>query len=387
MIRVKLLSEPDYRTLLWTQGAFRAYEERQFYDLLREKGDFTDAESLALLRHLHGEEAVAGKWYRRTTAAGTPCIPAISPEAMYGLVVLENSRKGCYTPIEEAFTDFEVEQRMEGRMEDHHNPLIWQVFAQLDLDILLTFRKKEFSFAWEIPIEEEFILENYPLNGVPTEVRVVHDYFPEPELRDGEWCVQNFFYDLKYQWDEDADELLKTLEQELADRTPLLKGLFPLHTFEAMCQSEESFNRIRDEQEAPPQFSWRVLNHMDRLPPQGESRRLLYLIIETYDDGQYCLREEISVKYPNYMEMLSEAIEAARPDCETFVMPVDVNECMGSAEDICKAVCAFRLHEGVIETFDKTEGLRVFERTLRGAVKPDVRTQTESGDGDAETLE
>ena len=53
MIRVKLLSEPDYRALLCKPGAFRAYEERQFYDLLREKGDFTDAESLALLRHLH----------------------------------------------------------------------------------------------------------------------------------------------------------------------------------------------------------------------------------------------------------------------------------------------------------------------------------------------
>lgn len=368
MIRVRLLTEPEYRKLWRTNPRFRDYNERQFYDLLREKRDFADAESLALLRHLHGEEAAAEKWYRRTTSDGKPCIPAISREAMYGLVVIENSRQGRYTPIVEAFTDFEVQERMEDSVGDHENPLVWQVFARLDMDILLTFRKKDFSFVWEIPIDEEFILENYPLNGVPTEVHVVSDYLPEPEQRDGVWYVYNYFYEQKYWWGDDVPEVLELLRREFTGQPPLAKGMFPLETFEAMCQpdsEQESFNRIRDEQEEKDQKTCRVLNHMDYLPAQGDARRLLYLIIEEYDDGNFCLRDEISVKYPNYGEMFYEAMELARPGCEVFVMPVDVNECMGCAEDIRKAVCAFRVCEGVIETFGPDEGMRKFAQILR----------------------
>ena len=354
------------------------YCESQFYDLLRRKGEFTDAESLTLLRHLHGEEAVTEKWYRRTTAAGMPCLPAISPEAMYGLVVIENSRQGRYTPILESFTDYEVNCRMKETADgDHENPLVWQVFAKLDMDILLTFRKKDFSFAWEIPIDEEFILENYFMDGVPTEVHVVSEYLQEPEQRNGAWYVHNFFYEQKYWWGNDTAEILDLLQQEFGWQPPLAKGVFSLQAFEAMCWPDKDdcsgWNRVQDEQEASEQSVWQVVNHMDYLPDTGESRRLLYIIIEEYDDGFVCLRDEVSVKYPNYGEMLYEAMAAAKPNCEVFLIPVDVNECMGCAEDLRKAVCAFRMADGMIETFGPNEGLREFEKTLRRAIEAKAR--------------
>lgn len=393
MIRVRLLSEPEYRAMWQTDPGFREYNESQFYDLLREKGDFTDQESLALLRHLHGEQAVAEKWYRRTTSEGRPCIPAISPEAMYGLVVIENSRQGRYTPIEDAFAAFAVEQRMEqNSMGDPDIPLVWQVFAQLDMDILLTYRKKDFSFAWEIPIDEEFILENYPIDGIPTEVHIIQDYLYEPEQRDGVWYAHNSFYNQKYGWERDTTEILEFLHQEFSGLAPLAKGLFPLETFEAMCWPREDgqqliLNRIRDEQEEEERRPWRVLNHMDYLPEGGDSRRLMYLIIEEYEDGQISLQDNISVKYPNYGELLEEAMSLAKPDCEIFILTVDVNECMGCAEDLRKAVCAFRVCGDIIETFGPAEGLREFERTLRQAVESGVRIRTESEGTNAETME
>lgn len=43
----------------------------------------------------------------------------------------------------------------------------------MDLDILLTYRIKDFGFVADIPIDEEFILENYPIYSVPTDVHVV----------------------------------------------------------------------------------------------------------------------------------------------------------------------------------------------------------------------
>lgn len=392
MIRVRLLTEPEYRALLREKPDYRDYTESRFYDLLREKGDFTDAESLALIRHLHGEEAVTGKWYCRTTADGKPCIPAISREAMYGLVVIENSRQGRYTPLLEAFTDYEVQERMEDNaMGDHVNPLVWQAFARLDMDILLTFRLKDLDFSWSIPIEEEFILENYLINGVPTEVHIIDEYLHEPELRDGVWVAHNFLYDQKYWWGSDTAEILKFLDLEFARRTPLVKGLFPLHAFEAMCRPSDDrdlfdLNRIQEEQEEE-QNPWQVLNHMDYLPEGGDSRRLLYLIIEEYGDGNFCLRDEISVKYPNYEEMLYEAMQAAKPDCEVFMLPVDVNECMGCAEDIRKAVCAFRMCGRVIETFGPEEGLREFETLLRQAVEAEACARRETEEQDAQTME
>jgi len=258
MIRVKLLSEPEYRALQKAQAVCSDYDASQFYDLLRSKGEFTDAESLTLLRHLHGEEAAAGKWYRRTTADGTPCLPAISPEAMYGLVVIENSRNGRYTPMAGAFTAIETEIRMEESLGGSPvSPLVWQAFAQLDMDILLVFRKKDFSFAWEIPIEEAFILENYPMDGKPVAVHVVSEYLREPEQRDGVWYVHNFFYDQKYSWSEDTGEILECLRQEFMGQPPLIKGLFPLETFEAMCRPGETEDpcigcRLYEEPEQSP---------------------------------------------------------------------------------------------------------------------------------------
>ena len=383
MMRVRLLSEQDFIKLCREEKRYMDYDERQFCELLREKGDFTDEESLTLLRHLHGEACVTGKWYRTVTADGRPCIPAISREAMYGLVVIENSRKGLYTPIKEDLSAFEGESRR-GRTvgDDCVAPVVWKAFEELGMDILLTFRKKDFSFAWEIPVEGEFILEQYPVNGVPTDVHMTEEYLGEPELRDGQWYMHNSFYEDRYDWVKDTKMLLDVLHDSLMGETPLAKGIFSMEEFWAMCKQEISIGEsplrqmryeqeekaigITREEELSP---WKVVNHMDYLPEAGEARRLLYLIIEEYDDGRFCLRDMISVKYPSYEEMFCEAEEMKQPGCEVFVLPVDVNECMGCAQEIHRAVCAFRVTADVIETFGPKEGLLEFEKTLRRAVE------------------
>ena len=387
MIRVKLLTEPAYHDLCWKEKRCRTYAPSAFYDLLREKGAFTDPESIALLRHLHGETAVTEKWYARTTTDGNPCISAISPEAMYGLVVIENSRNGLYTELEDAFTEFEVGIRMDARSGGYRHqryPLVWTAFANLEMEILLTFRIKDFGFSWEIPLEEDFILEDYPIQGVPTDVHVVQEHLREPEQRDGQWYIHNFFYDRKYNWIESREELLSLLEEDFKGLNPLATGIFSLEEFEQMCwkrdaEHEGFWPRIKDmeaQEEAqengePP---LRVINHMAYLPEEGESRRLCLLFIEEHKDGRFRLWEETSVKYPSYEELFYEAKKQQKTDCEIFMMPVDVNEVLMHSADIHQAVCAFRVAEGVIETFGPEDGLREFTRTLRRAM--DSRTYT-----------
>ena len=119
---------------------------------------------------------------------------------------------------------------------------------------------------------------------------------------------------------------------------------------------------------------------MDYLPAESESRRLVYMIIEKHTDGSYCLRERVSEKYPEYEELLNQALEFAIPDGEVLVLPVDVDEILRCAADVGKAVCAFRAAEGVVETFGWQEGLLEFAALLQEA-RDSGRCSTQEDDG------
>lgn len=398
MIRVKLLSEPDYEQMCREQSC-TVYRESDFFELLREKKVFSDVDSCRLLRLLHGDAAVEQRWYGLVTQEGKPCLPAISQEAKYGLTVIENSRRGVYTDIVDEFTEFQVEARM-GDQSGRHGaiPLVWDAFAALEVDILLFFRKKDFSFGWDIPLKNGFLLENYPGEEGPIEVQVRKDRFGDPVEENGVLQVSNFFYDQQYDWTREVGELLEELGELNGFREPLVKGMMPLAEFQWMIGSED-YGRNWELWEGKEQLGYenlmdyclenidlcdisavldaqgdqqrhagtRVLNHMDYLPDSSSARRLAYLIIEKHDDGSYQLQSQISVKYPSYGEMLEEAMEMAIPDGEVLVMPVNVEEIMMRAADIKKALCAFRVAGNLIETFGKEEGLIEFAALLKEA--------------------
>lgn len=365
MMRVRLLSEPE----LCQMGQKCAdYCPSQYFDLLREKGDFNDPDSLLLLKTLHGDEAVEGKWYRRENRAGEPCLPAISPEAMYGLVVLENSRKGIYTIIPEEFTEDETEYRMERAAGRNRTwPLVWDAFAAMEREVLLAFRRKNFSFGGDIPLDNEFLLENYPVDGVPSEVWVENRRFGKKETVDGVFHVGNCFYDLRYCWREDPEELIRVIDGEQSF-IPLPLGELSEREFLNLCSRRNACEDYwdPDREELSPR---RIINHARFCPEDADARRLLYLIVEKHGDGTYRLREETSVKYPTYVEMYEAAAGMGVPGGETFVLPVDVEERMNRALDIQKTLAAFRVAGNVIETFGPKEGLMEFQTLLRKAVE------------------
>ena len=186
----------------------------------------------------------------------------------------------------------------------------------------------------------------------------------ESEERADKRYVENFFYDQQYRWTEDLEEVLESVRQETIHQLPLAKGELTLTAFQEMC-GQEDFGRFDWEPYDQPEEPWTILNHMDFVPQTGESRRLLYLVIEAYHNGRVCLDDVISVKYPNYGDMLTEAMAMGKENCEVLILPVDVNEVMGCAEDVRKALCAFRVSDNVVETFGPTEGLMEFARVLK----------------------
>lgn len=370
MMRVRLLSEPEFRQML-QEGTCREYRDSNFYTLLREKGDFTDEASCCLLRALHGDDAVEGKWYSRTTPEGKPCLPAISPEAQYGLVVVENSRNEIYTPIDNRFSAFEVQRRMESRASSRCSiPLVWDAFAALDMDILLVFRKKDFDFAWDIRLGNDFILENYRYGGVVMEA-LVEDGRTTDELgADGVLRVDNSFYNQQYAWFQEPKELLEVLREQNCETVPLVRGELTLGELYRLCDGSDDVDRS-DWESGTGEAPWlkgRVLNHMDYRPEEPESRNAVYMVVEKHPDGSFLLGSRISGKYPYYMEMVEQVMEMAIPGGEIMVLAVDVNGTMRCAADVNKAVCAFRIVDGLVETFGRQEGLLVFGETLQDAL-------------------
>ena len=73
MIRVRLVSEPEYEKMR-QDGICREYCVDDFYDLLREKRDFTDGDSSLLLRLLRG---VAGLGQGLSLQSGLPAVQMV----------------------------------------------------------------------------------------------------------------------------------------------------------------------------------------------------------------------------------------------------------------------------------------------------------------------
>lgn len=367
MIRVRLLKEPEYRRML-KEGTCAAYEERQFCRLLDQGRDFSDEASRALLRTLHGE-AMADKCCRRVTQAGKSCLPALSTEAKYGLTALENSADGVYTIMEARFFPYQTGSRLNhmGKFRNCGYPLIWDVFAALDRDVLFALRAKDIPFMGTLHLGNDFLLENYPYHGVPTMAWVEEKRIQDTKEKDGILRVSNCFHRLRFDWTQETEDVLDTLRLLTWPPMPLACGEMSLEAFRHMCGAclGGPDDPETDGESARPDM--RVFNHMAYLPREPYAHRPELMVVEVHDDGHCCLRRSFSETHPSYLDLLAQVMDLTIPDGEVVVLAVDRDEPMRSAGDIEQAMCAFRLVGRTVETFGRQEGLLVFEETLRRA--------------------
>ena len=366
MIRVRLLKEPEFRRML-REGTCAVYGERQFARLLDEGRDFSDEASRALLRTLHGE-AMADKCCRRVTQAGKPCLPALSSEAKYGLTALANSADGVYTIMEERFFPYETGARLDhvGKFRNYGYPMLWDVFAALDQDVLFALRAKDIPFMGTVHLGTDFLLENYPWHGVPTMAWVEERRIQETE-KDGMLRVSNCLHDLRFDWTQDTEEVLDTLR--LLTHPPMLMacGEMSLDGFRRMCRACLGGSDELEADEGMENPETRVFNHMAYLPQEPNAHRPELMVVEVHDDGHCCLNRSFSEKHPSYLDLLAQVMDFAIPDGEVMVLVVDTDEPLRSARDMEQAMCAFRLVGRTVETYGRQEGLQVFEETLRRA--------------------
>lgn len=398
MIRVRMVTEPEYRDM---REQVRVYSEVDFYDLLLKGGEraFQDPASQALIRGLHGTRAVEEKWCSKRTPEGKLCLPALSNEAKYGLVLLHNSAQGLYTLFDREFGEFEAMCRMEGAIgaDQPKTLLVWDVLSRLEQDALIVFRKKDFDCCWDIPVGTPFLLENFRMPDAPADAApvpaMVDNRWGELRMEDGILHTGNFFYDQMYRWQRNLPGLLKEVECLLCDITPLPRP--------DDCYTPEEFDRLDkagDWEGLYPEVQqeiWRygfehlpedmrIRDHMVYIPEDADNRRIPFLAIRRRADGRFELREDISVKWPCYGEMLDAALKMRAPDGETLVLAVDRDEIMRCAEDLRYTVCAFRMEGEELELFGWEEGLYRFGRMIQEMLASGQDMEQAAIDGERE---
>ena len=366
MIRVRLLKEPEYRRML-REGTCAVYGEHQFCRLLDEGRDFFDEASRTLLRTLHGE-AMADKCCWRVTQAGKPCLPALSSEAKYGLTALANSADGVYTIMEARFFPYETGVRINrmGKFRNCGYPMLWDVFAALDQDVLFALRAKDIPFMGTVHLGTDFLLENYPWQGVPTMAWVEERRIQDRE-EDGMLRVSNCLHDLRFDWTQETGEVLETLRLLTQPPMPLACGEMSLDEFRRICRACLGGPDDPEADRGLENPEMRVFNHMAYLPEEPDAHRPELMVVEVHDDGCCRLDRCFSEKNPSYLDLLAQVMDLAIPDGEVVVLAVDRDEPLRSARDIEMAMCAFRIVGHTVETFGRQEGLQVFEETLRRA--------------------
>lgn len=365
MICIKLLSEPEYEDAKYQgyrtsepkyekvlQGKeYREYHKNDFYHLLRKKREFADEESCALLRYMHGEVAVREKLYRYVTPEGKACMPAISEETMYGLVLIENSRRGIYTSYEHEYN------RYYHFWDAEPSPKVWDILDELGMDILLMFRKKDLRwFSDRIPLQRPFIVENYPINGILQEVYVYTNWGDIFGEQYGLTWISNEFSGVRYQWQEDIGGILEAIDSALDNRVPNFAGVL---------------TRWFKREEIDPEEFDLTLGY-GRIP---------CLVVEEYHDGSYCLYTELEPDYGawdesiNYWMVYCLACNLGRRkgDANLLILPLAVDEWMSCAQDIENAGCVFRVSGDDVLMAEKTQGLYELRKILKKIQEGDFR--------------
>ena len=208
MIKVRLYnSRKDTLDSIRERNIASNYTERDFFWLVQgsicdkeKKPPFRDEDSLRFIREIDKAELVGGEdWYSVVTPFGRTNVTALCGGTKFSLVLINNSRHGLYTAIDEG----------QGYGED-----IWGRLADLSTDILVAFdlSKLDPSFA-SLPIMADYEVENFPYEG--REVRAVISYqkYVREHMEDGVYYGGNTFFEIAYRWYKDVDGIINMAER------------------------------------------------------------------------------------------------------------------------------------------------------------------------------
>ena len=328
-------------------------------------------------------------WYSLILDGDRYCIMQYDFAVVYGLFVLRQSRKGRYTLFQDR-----------GFMNIQNKFSIWDALAMMETEVLIAVDPYEMHDVLWIPSRvcsmEGYLLDNFPVY-YPYSFRGIElsreKLFPGKN-KDGREMSLNYDGEFDYDWRDHLEEIRKDISMKYPDTKVLMElpaeeigfGAFAEKLIGCGYGAEDIGEYL--EPENPAREKLRIINHMRFLPEDAFScwRRPPFVRMKKREDGSILLSEYLSWKWPNYLELLAQAVEimedtADDPESENHPNKLSKNRktvqtvwelLVVTASDetvnFPDVICGFLLRDSVIECFDAEQAARMFAGEL-GKIK------------------
>lgn len=362
---------------------------------------FRDQESQRLLKESYGVTFVSDDdWYSVIVEGRRMAISCLYEGIKFGLLAIHCSRQGEYTIYQEVSDE------------------IWKVLEKMPFDILLAVHIRKIGIFSSFPPECRVI--NFPYKNQKIEVDVIKKFdYPDnfyEVLKDDDagmcqgkdkkyyMCRGDVKYYLQYYWKKDIKGIIQYIKKNNKNRVYLgrIHQIFDVFELGEILSKDENsimlldylfkknlYNRLyqegkMDEQKLQKAIlklqeskeyeeylyfrdTFKVINHLETVPPSPLFRKLPILMVDKNKDGTYYIHGTLTYKYPEFHELLCKMILMRNPDRDRYALVVDENELLFSARDMKDTMCGFKIMADSLEIFGKREGLQIFGEVLKEA--------------------
>ena len=317
------------------------------------------------------------------------CIMQHDFDVVYGLFVLRQSGRGMYTLFQDR-----------GFLNIQNGFGIWDALAMMDMEVLIAVDPYQMHDVLWIPSrvcrKDGYVLDNYPVY-YPYSHRGIElsreKLFPGKDW-DGKEPLPDYDRIFDYDWRDHLEEIRKDIDRKYPDTKMLLDLPTEEISFEEYvgkliaCGCEKENVREYLKPDDPNRKNLRIINHIRYVPEDAIScwRRPPFVRMRKRQDGSIVLSEDLSWKWPDYVELLAQVIgmmegfsddpateeRTGRPpgNGETVqtVWELVVVTASDEKADFTNVVCGFLLKDSVIECFDAEQAARRFSGEL-GKIK------------------
>lgn len=292
---------------------------------------------------------------------------------------------------------------------------IWKVLSEMPFDILIAVDTSKLSSWTNICLGVDYIIENFPFNDEFIQVQIsdnpIRDkheitdkngislFIEDKKYYAWSFGIENYF--THYDWKKHLEDIIKYAKSFVMKECPIIdKTLvcdvveyakvldidedyfldlnnytYYLIQFERYLKDGDITQEIYDTEMSEYKIAYRddykkylwvkdklkIYSHLYTVPDGRVHRKLPMLIIDKYPDDSYKIWGKLTVKYPEFYEIIYDVIqEFYTEDCERYITVVDREEVFSCASDISDVDCGFKITENRIDIFDRNDALKQF---------------------------
>ncbi len=370
MFRFKLYNDNDYYNFGGRRD-FVEYEERIFDNIMNcsfsddeeATPPFRDAESLLFLRS-QGSDMVEDDYYSCIINYGNifkrrECISNVNNYTKYALSLIDYSRRGKYL----SFRFIPIE--------------FMEVLGNLPFDILIAIKYSDVENI-ELSYNKEYILEKFPFRGRFITVKVVYEIMRDgvdgfkhvgSRRKDAYWShlyeKNNEYYISSVEMDISLRFLWKAHIPELIDYIKEMPEKVIIFNPENRMELDKFFDKLEYSYDEAETEGYIVNNHIVELP-NIYSRKLPLMLIDELD-GSFYIHGALTVKNPDFSEIIFDIISLYNGKGKMHFLVVDVDELLKDKSSLEHTIFGGAIEDKIIELNPKTQALNNFVNVLETA--------------------